>query len=208
MSDAPKKTGRPAKPKEVEADNAMDAGKEIVKRKATGRNSPVIGDNGVHTKPGDNTRYSSVLMELNKWGAIDHASVDALEERFWKFVEFCGENDIRVTNQLAYFALGINKDNVYDWENGRGRTPAHSDFIKKIKSFCSTFREMLGADGRLNPVTLVWWQKNYDGFVDNQQVTLVPGNPIGTEGDPATMTEKYKTSLPGVTIEAEGKEKK
>lgn len=206
---ATKPKGRPAKQKEVKGDNLMDAGKEIVKSKARGKNSPIIGDNGVHTKPGDNTRYSMVLSELYKWGEVDHASIDALEERFWQFVEFCGQNDIRVTNQLAYFALGLNKDNVYDWENGRGRTPAHSEFIKKIKSFCSTFREMLGADGRLNPVTLVWWQKNYDGFVDNQQVTLIPGNPMGAEGDPSQMAQKYQKALPGaIDVEsAEGAER-
>ena len=65
---------------------------------------------------------------------------------------------------------------------------------------------MLGADGRLNPVTLVWWQKNYDGFVDNQQVTLIPGNPMGAEGDPTQMAQKYQKALPGAAIEAEGAE--
>ena len=67
-NNASAKRGRPPKPKEVEGDNVMDAGKEIVKSKARGKNSPVIGDNGVHTKPGDNTRYSMVLTELYKWG--------------------------------------------------------------------------------------------------------------------------------------------
>ena len=186
----------------------IEQGKQAVKSKGKprGGNSPMIGDNGVNTKPGDNTRYAGILTQLHKWGEVDHANIEALEQRFWQFVDFCGANDVRVTNQLAYFALGLNKDNVYDWENGRGRTPAHSDFIKKIKSFCSTYREMLGADGRLNPVTLVWWQKNYDGFVDKSEVILTPNNPLGSDSDPATMAQKYQNALPGAAIEAEGAE--
>jgi hypothetical protein len=184
----------------------IEQGKQAIKSKGKprGGNSPMIGDNGVNTKPGDNTRYAGILTQLHKWGEVDHANIKALEQRFWQFVDFCGANDVRVTNQLAYFALGLNKDNVYDWENGRGRTSAHSDFIKKVKSFCGTYREMLGADGRLNPVTLVWWQKNYDGFVDKSEVVLTPNNPLGSDSDPATMAQKYQKALPGASIEAEG----
>ena len=150
-------------------DTTMDQGKELVKRKMKprGGNSPVIGDNGVHTKPGDNSKIAAL----------------------------CFERDVRVTNQVAYFAIGITKDDVYNWENGLTRSSEHRDFIKKVKTFCGSYREMLGADGKLNPVTLVWWQKNYDGLVDKSEVVLTPNNPLGTITDQKQLEERIAGSV-------------
>ena len=72
---------------------------------------------------------------------------------------------------------------------------AHSEFIKKVKKFCAAYREMLGADGKLNPVTLVWWQKNYDGLVDKSEVVLTPNNPLGTITDQKQLEERIAGSV-------------
>ncbi len=172
--------------KENENNNLM----KIVKKKPRGGNSPVIGDNGVNTKPGDNSKIAGMLLEIHKWGEVDRSNPEALEERFWQYVEFCMNNDIRITNQAAYFAMGLTRDTVHDWESGETRTLAHRNLIKKVKSFCASYREQLGADGKLNPVTLVWWQKNYDGFVDKSEVVLTPNNPLGDTKDPAEIQQR------------------
>ena len=171
------------------------------KIKPRGKNSPVIGDNGVHTKPGDNAKYAGVLATILRWGTVDKSDVKALENRFWNFIEFCAQNDIRVTNQLTYLAMGITKDDVYHWENGLTRSKAHGDLIKKVKSFCSAYREMLGADGKLNPVTLVWWQKNYDGLVDKSEVVLTPQNPLGSIQDQKQLEERIAATVINVDDE-------
>lgn len=169
------------------------------KMKPRGGNSPVIGDNGVHTKPGDNSRFARTLLTLYSWGEVDKSDVDALETRFWDFVDYCEKNDVRITNQLAYYAIGISKDDAYNWEHGVSRTKAHCDFIKKIKRFCSAYREMLGADGKLNPVTLVWWQKNYDGMKDQTEVIITPNNPLGDDDRTAKeLAEKYAETIPPI----------
>lgn len=165
---------------------------EPAKRKSNGKNSPIIGDNGVNTLPGDNSKYAGVLATIMSWPPVDKSNIDELEERFRKFINYCMENDVRITNQTMYLALGITKDNVYDWENGRGRGTLHSEFIKKIKAYCSSYREMLGAEGKLNPVTLVWWQKNYDGMVDRQEVVLTPNGQRLSDSDYQDLAERYK----------------
>ena len=171
----------------------IEAGEKVVKKKMKprGGNSPVIGDNGVNTKPGDNAKYAGVLATILRWGEVDKSDVNAIEGRFWKFVDYCKENDVRITNQVAYLAMGITKDDVYNWENGVSRASEHCDLIKKVKAFCSAYREMLGADGKLNPVTLVWWQKNYDGMVDRSEVVLTPKQPLGEEPDVKTLSAKF-----------------
>ena len=157
-----------------------------------GKNSPVIGDNGVMTKAGDNAKYAGVLATILSWEPVDKTDVAQLDERFVQFVNFCAENDVRITNQTAYLALGISKDEVYDWGNGHTRDKTHADFIKKVKAFCSAYRELLGAEGKLNPVTLVWWQKQYDGMVDKQELVLTPNAQRLSDGDYQEIAEKYK----------------
>lgn len=181
----------------LKTDELMEQGEKVVKTKMKprGGNSPVIGDNGVHTQPGDNAKYAGVLATILRWGPVDKSDVDALEKRFWNFVDYCMEHDVKVTNQVTYLAMGITKDDVYNWENDRTRSPAHSELIKKVKSFCAAYREMLGADGRLNPVTLVWWQKNYDGLVDKSEVVLTPNNPLGTIADQKQLEERISGSV-------------
>lgn len=171
---------------------------EPVKKPRGGKNSPVIGDNGVTTLPGDNSKYAGVLATILSWPSVDKSDVNALEERFRKFINYCMENDVRITNQVTYLALGITKDNVYDWENGRGRGNSHSDFIKKVKAFCSSYREMLGADGKLNPVTLVWWQKQYDGMVDRQELIVTPNGQRLSDSDYQEVADRYK-QLPTIS---------
>lgn len=181
----------------LKTDELMEQGEKVVKTKMKprGGNSPVIGDNGVHTQPGDNAKYAGVLATILRWGPVGKSDVDALEKRFWNFVDYCMEHDVKVTNQVTYLAMGITKDDVYNWENDRTRSPAHSELIKKVKSFCAAYREMLGADGRLNPVTLVWWQKNYDGLVDKSEVVLTPNNPLGTITDQKQLEERIAGSV-------------
>lgn len=60
-------------------DVTMEQGKELVKRKMKprGGNSPVIGDNGVHTQPGDNAKYAGVLATILSWGDVDKGALVA-----------------------------------------------------------------------------------------------------------------------------------
>ncbi len=114
-----------------EENSVIETGKQVLKKKARGGNSPVIGDNGVNTKPGDNSKIAGTLLQILQWGEVDRSNIQALESRFWQFIEFCMNNDIRITNQMTYLALGINKDIAYDWEHGHSRTIEHCNFIKR-----------------------------------------------------------------------------
>lgn len=160
-----------------------------------GRNSPVIGDNGLSVKPGDNAKYAGLILEVCKWEPIDKTDVDALEKRLLQYLNFCISNDVKVGNQGCYFALGLTKDDVYNWEHGNTRTSAHSDFIKKIKKICAYNREFLMQDGKLNPITGIFWQKNYDGLRDQQDIVLSPHNPLGDMVDQKQLQERYASAV-------------
>ena len=49
---------------------------------------------------------------------------------------------------------------------------ASCDLLKKAKRVLSTYRESLAMTGKLNPVTAIFWAKNYDGMTDVQQIEV------------------------------------
>lgn len=146
--------------------------------------------------PGENAQVAGSLLEILSWGEVDRADIKALEERFVKTIQFCIEKNIRVTNQIVYLALGLAQEDVWAWSRGEVRTKAHMHLAKTIKRFCATYREQLGAEGKLNPVTLIWWQKNYDGFVDKSEVVLTPNNALGDTVDPEEVRRRRIANLP------------
>ena len=69
--------------------------------------------------------------------------------------------------------------------------PARSTFIKKVRQFCATYREGLMEDGKVNPVTGIFWQKNYDGMKDQTEMVVTPNNPLGDAADTQALAQKY-----------------
>ena len=54
-------------------------------------------------------------------------------------------------------------------------------------------------DGKVNPVTGIFWQKNYDGMKDQQEVVLTPNqNPLGEQKDAESLKQKYLENIYGV----------
>ena len=69
--------------------------------------------------------------------------------------------------------------------------PARTDFIKKVQKVCALYREGLMQDGKVNPVTGIFWQKNYDGMKDQTEMVLTPNNPLGDSADTEALARKY-----------------
>lgn len=62
------------------------------------------------------------------------------------------------------------------------------------------YREGLMEDGKVNPVTGIFWQKNYDGMKDQQEVVLTPNtSPLGEQKDAEALKQKYLENTYGVT---------
>jgi hypothetical protein len=146
--------------------------------------------------PESNSLYAKMAIEFLSWGKVDKSNVEEMEQRFYRYLEWCSINGIKISNQSAYLAMGITKDDAYEWSNGNVRTKAHSDLIKKVKQICAITRENMMADGKLNPVVGIFWQKNYDGFKDQQEVVLAPKNNGVEDVDEQELIKKYKKSLP------------
>jgi hypothetical protein len=123
---------------------------------------------------------------------LDYNDVAEMERRFNRYLQLCAEWDMKIGNQAAYTAIGIDKGTAWDWENRSQGNPARSDFIKKVRQICAVYREGLMEDGKVNPVTGIFWQKNYDGMKDQQEVVLTPNqNPLGDQPNMEALKQKY-----------------
>jgi hypothetical protein len=58
-------------------------------------------------------------------------------------------------------------------------------------------------EGKINPVVYIFRAKNFFGMKDVQDYILTPNQPLGSNGDPATMAQKYQNALPETTIISE-----
>ena len=97
-----------------------------------------------------------------------------------------------------YAALGLSKQDVSNAINGySGKLrPSTIDLIKKAKQALATYIELLGSQGKLNPVTLIFWQKNYDGLKDQQDIVLTPNTSMRQEHTVYEITQKVLEDIP------------
>ena len=153
---------------------------------------------------GYNAKVTAFMMEIMPKEPLDTQDVAEMERRFMNYVQKCSEWDMKVGNQAAYMAIGITKEQAWEWENVVKGNPARSDFVKKVRQFCGVFREGLMQDGKVNPVTGIFWQKNYDGMKDQTEMVLTPNNPLGEQKDMKALEQKYLESAYDGSEVAEG----
>lgn len=130
--------------------------------KKSGRpNSPAE----VRTEDGYNARKVRFLREIIPTEPLDFNDIPEMERRFKRYLELCELYDQPIGNMAAYTAIGISKTQAEQWEI-RDKNEAKREFIRKVRLICGTMREFYMQDGKVQPVTGIWWQKNFDGLKD------------------------------------------
>ena len=144
------------------------------------RNSPVIGDQGVTATPEDLRELTRHALELFNSTPPDLHDAQAVKRAIQEYFQSCDRHGVRPANLGLYAALGLTKQEVSNVLQGKTPnkvSPECIDLIKKAKLTLSTYRESLAMTGKLNPVTAIFWSKNFDQMTDVQQieVTAQPG---------------------------------
>lgn len=172
--------------------------------------SPIIQDHNPVLPEGYNTQMIMFMREVMPEEPIDINDVEEMNRRFTRYLDICAKYDKKIGNLAAYAAIGITKEQAKEFELHSKSNPARAYFIKKVRQFCSMYREGLMQDGKVNPVTGIFWQKNYDGLKDQQEVVVTPNNPLGEMGDTERIKQKYLDAgynvLPEVAEGAESAE--
>lgn len=170
--------------------------------KPTGEVRGIAKDQNPELEEGYNTKRIRFMQVILPTEPLDYNDVDEMERRFVRYLNLCAEWDMKIGNQAAYAAIGIDKGLVWDWLNRREANPRRTDFLKKVQTICAMYREGLMEDGKVNPVTGIFWQKNYDGMKDQQEVVLTPNtNPLGEQPNMEALKQKYLDTTYGITPE-------
>lgn len=173
--------------------------KDLTPRK-TRTDSPMTLEHNPDLPMGYNTRRIAFMQAILPTEPLDLNDVEEMERRFDNYLRLCAEWDMKIGNQAAYAAIGIDKGTAWEWVNRSLGNPARTDFVKKVQKVCAMYREGLMEDGKVNPVTGIFWQKNYDGMKDQQEVVLTPNtSPLGEQKDAEALKQKYLENTYGVT---------
>ena len=144
-----------------------------------GRNSPVVGENGITASQEEinaltRNMRENFMRDINRPKVNLHDTED-VKQAIYNYLLDCEQSGKRPANMGLYRALDLSRQDVNDVITGKNKSkvsPECIDIIKKAISMLAEYREQLGIQGKLNPVTLIFWQKNYDRMTDSQVIEI------------------------------------
>lgn len=182
------------------------AGEEIVKSRGKGsrtgkdgNGSPIIAGNGVaHMDKDESALFCQYALDMFHAPSVDLDDPDAVAAAIDGYFKYCIDRGLRPGNLGLYAALGLSKQDVSNAINGYSKKLGSStiDLLKKAKQALATYRELLGSQGKINPVTLIFWQKNYDGLKDVQDITITPNAALEQERTAEEIRQKVLEDIP------------
>ena len=196
----PAKRGRPSKPKELPADTVEQAGEQIAQTKRKG-NNPKANFMQENVKKGDNARYLRMARAAVALPPIDIADPEQVSNRIGMYFDYCEQNDRKPSMLGIANWLGVSRDTLNSWKRGEYRASTHSDLIEKAVMVLEELWTDYMQNGLVNPVSGIFLGKVMFGYKDVQDYVITPNQPLGQDGDPATMAQKYRQALPPTTIE-------
>lgn len=125
-----------------------------------------------------NSKFAAIILATREIAKdADNDDIESLYNCLERYIKFCIEHNVRITNSGAYAACGLNRNLVKEWAHGltRASNPEYKRFAIFIRQICDEYREMLMAENKIHPVVGIWWQKNYDGFRDQPNEADVDG---------------------------------
>jgi hypothetical protein len=156
----------------------------IKKRGGGGKNSPVIGNNGLILEPGDNTKILEVNMALLNFPNIDMKDVEQVQQRLNDYFMLYAQADLKPT--VVGMAIALNgHSRQWLWAlthdrplGGMGNMntlpPDVTDTIKKAYFLMENQWETYMNSGKINPVSGIFLGKNNFGYQDKTEYVVTP----------------------------------
>lgn len=70
-------------------------------------NSPIVQGHNPDLPEGYNSRMIQFTMEIMPSEKLDYNDIEEMERRFMHYLETCAKYDMKIGNQAAYAAIGI-----------------------------------------------------------------------------------------------------
>jgi len=157
----------------------------------------LIDDSGLTVSPEDNRNYIQLIQESFHVNKPDLSNQNEIDNAIKEYFERCYKHNVRPGNMGVYNALGLTRQEVNEIIGGRRKANSYLiDTLKKVKSSLAEYRELLGSEGKLNPATLIFWQKNHDSFEDVQRVDVSAVNQVQAEKSPEELAQSVIDDIP------------
>ncbi len=178
----------------------MDNKKDEVQVIKKGRNSPVIGDNGLNVNPGDNAKFLAVNMVLFNMDKVNMKDAQAVQDRLNEYFKLYNDNDMKPTVAGMAMALGMDrrqlwaiKNDTYTGGNGYKPTcpPEVANAIKKAYFLMENLWETYMNSGKINPVSGIFLGKNNFAYQDKTEYVLTPNQQQDNEYDADDIRKRY-----------------
>lgn len=173
---------------------------EVVKKKprGVGKNSPVIGDNGLNLEAGDNTKYLALGRELFNLPTIDLKDPVQVTYRLNEFFTIHEKYDMKPTVSGMGMALGLDRRRL--WEIKVGVTDRNKDLptltrdsIKKAYEYMEILWENYMQNGKINPVSGIFLGKNNFGYQDKTEYVVTPNVNNDSDYNADDIKKRYLT---------------
>jgi hypothetical protein len=174
---------------------------KVIKRKSNGRNSPVIGDNGLMLDAGDNTKIMGINIALFNMRDIDMKDANAVAQRLGEYFELYEKADLKPT--VAGMAIALNgmsrqtlwaiaHDKPLGGMGNMTNLPKDvTDIIKKAYKMMENMWETYMNSGKINPVSGIFLGKNNFGYQDKTEYVLTPNANNDSEIDADSIKNRY-----------------
>ena len=180
--------------------NDDDIVKEVVKKpRGVGKNSPVIGDNGLQVEAGDNAKYVMLGMKLFNLPAIDLKDPEQVVARLNEFFTIHAEADMKPTVSGMGMALGLDRRRLWEIKTGNFGTQKSlselptltKDSIKKAYEYMEILWENYMQNGKINPVSGIFLGKNNFGYQDKTEYVVTPNMNNDTDYNKEDIMSRY-----------------
>lgn len=168
-------------------------------QKGNSTNSPMIPTGNINMSNNENAAMCEYALNIFHAPAVDLHDPEDVAAAIDRYFKDCISRGLRPGNLGLYATLGLSKQDVSDAIRGRNKSklsPQSIDLLKKAKVALSTYREMLGSTGKINPVTLIFWQKNYDGLEDKQTMEIAPRKDLEADRTPDEIAKQIEQDIP------------
>lgn len=145
-----------------------------------------IGDD----KVGAFISYHVEMLKMRQ--GVDKKNVPDLYKRFLTYLEYCAAHNIMPGNMSAYFAIGVEQQEIGSWRRGVAGTPEHKQFAEDVAAFFKSVHEQAPTEGLMNPISAMFWQKAHDGMIEAAKIEQATVDPLGEKQSAEDIARKYE----------------
>lgn len=153
-------------------------------------------DGNSKLRPGDHARYIRHAMRNFEIEPIDLGNINAVRERLLWYFDNCARDDVKPSVAGICNALCISHSTFGRWIHGERRTEEHQNLMQNVVDVMREIHETMMQEGTINPIIGIFLSKVHFGYVEKQEVTVIPGpDPLGERVPAELLRDKYAESV-------------